>query len=125
MHLSNKESFDDGALIRAKSVICLWKTYSPQSPFRTIVSEITIEQDCICILKDFAVICGTKEGIIQLWDIRESLCSSLLSQFMKVPKEYYLEGDTMNEEQSTLVSLVRASDIVVASLDSRGKVELW
>ena len=53
------------------------------------------------------------------------LMSILSSQVIKEAKEYYLEDDPANEEPHVLTSLEAVSNVVVASLDNRGTLELW
>lgn len=110
---------------RAKTIICIWRTYSPQFPIRMILSESPITDKCICIMKDNTFITGTKEGVIQLWDVKASLRSSLESQLMQVAQQYQIEDEKKSEKPCGLICLARVSDTVLASLDNGGKIELW
>ena len=127
LHKVKTNTPDDGNNVSIKTVICFWKTSTPQTPLKVILSEGVVNKNCSCVLKDAVVVCGTKDGMIQLWDVRESLRLSLKDILVKNKKEYCLEDDVTNMslERCELISLVRVSDDVAASLDRNGKVELW
>ena len=125
VHSIDRISVDDPKFREVKSVLCVWQAHIPRNPVRVMLSQGTFSKGNVCILKNFAVACGTTEGIIQLWDIKESLRSCHNRQLIKEVKEYYLEDDPVHEEQHILVSLEAVSSVLAASLDNRGALELW
>ena len=92
-----------------------------------MLSQSTIMKESVCVLKHSFVVCGAKEGIIQLWNIQELLQSPMHCQYMNRDQNYYLDDVAIegNEIQRTLNCLDKVSDYVVASLDNFGTVKLW
>lgn len=125
MHSMNRISVDDPNFIQTKSVLCIWQAHESSKPIRVMSSQGNISKGCVCILKNSAILCGTKEGILQLWDVKKSFGSCLENNVIKEPKEYYLEEYQLNEGQCILTSLEAVSESIVASLDNRGTVDLW
>lgn len=108
-------------LIHIKTTICFWLAVSPHKPLKVALSQGDVNKDCICIMQNLAVICGTKEGCIQLWDIREPLTSQCkTNQLLKNTSDYFLENS-----DTALVALERVSNTDIASLDDKGTLELW
>lgn len=96
-----------------------------------MISEgIITSNDYMCILQKYVLVCGVKEGWIQLWDMRVSRRvhdGTVGSQFVDNSKEYYLSDDNIEEEgqYSTLTAIEKLSDTEFATLDNRGRMELW
>lgn len=132
-HLKTKRSF-----YQSKNIICIWKSYTSMFPSRILISDHFIKIPCLCVLKSFAVITGTEEGFIQVWDTRcHEICfrpeeehelSLFIQQKMqkvsfKVPKNAdYCCGNTSHKP---IISLAKISDIDVISLNTIGCLEFW
>ena len=123
---------------QSKTIICIWKTYASIFPSRILISDHSLKKPCICVLKSFAVITGTEEGFIQLWDTRyhkahirheeETELSSFLQRRMqavslKVPQnEDNCDG---NNVRNPIICLAKSSDSDIISLNTLGCLEFW
>ena len=125
MHSSKRQTFhNEEPTQQATTIICLWRTNSPHLPIRMILPGIPITEKCVCILKDNTIVTA-KEGAICLWDVKASLCSSLESQLMQVAKQYHIGDEVESGKTCALICLAKVSYTVLASLDSRGNIDLW
>ena len=53
-----------------KYILCIWRSHSLSMPCNILVSNMTPLKDAICSLSYGFIICGTDEGYLQLWNIK-------------------------------------------------------
>lgn len=118
--LSDKKKND----LRAKPMLCLWHEYNSSSPFCILTSSGNISHPCVCMLGNSVVVCGTDEGVIDLWDLRvPSSLPSVTARSMETNSNIAL--NIAMEECASIIALTVVTDSLFASLDSRGILEIW
>ncbi len=121
-HVDTQDAKMDECLKTSKTIICIWKAYSPQEP-TMMLSESTIGKNCICAMED-VIICGTSEGFIQVWNLK--VVSPRKNKIIDMTRQYSIhDNETIENQRCTILSIVNVSNTMIASLDSRGVLEIW
>ena len=108
----------------AKSIVCLWNECNSSKPFRILKSNGKISNPCMCMIGSTFIVCGTDEGIIELWDLRMSSSAPSLTA-RSLETNVGVDLDDAIQECSPIISLSTVHDSIFASLDTRGTLELW
>ena len=110
--------------LRAKPILCLWNEYNSSSPFCILTSSGNISHPCVCMLRNNFVVCGTDEGVIDLWDLRvPSSLPSATARSMETNSNIAM--NIAMKECAPIIALTAVIDSLFASLDSRGVLEIW
>eukprot|EP00759_Apiculatamorpha_spiralis_P003825 PhF_6_TR11756/c1_g1_i1/m.19249 len=132
-----------GKLPAYQGIIVVWNTNDWSSPDAILLSCGALTTACFGSSKPFLVIAGTKEGTLQMWDLRESdsvHCTQPLIGTLRPRLPTYSTNWLLGENHASSVRRVlvvgynstigapsRGDDVTeqIASLDETGTVSFW
>lgn len=119
--------------LAGRSIICAWETYQPSKPSKILICD-GVTTACVLTDKSHIVVCGTAEGVICLWDLREGrrLHITELSKSMGIPNTP-LRYPSYSTSHLTFGHMPHSSSIVglavssaqLTSIDDRGMLTTW
>ncbi len=130
--------------LKERSLLCIWDLNNPSKVSKVLICDGIASVCTFSSGLSSIVLCGTTEGTINLWDLREPVSLHFdeesarygVSSGLRTPTyttaSQCKEGDTSEDHSSEIVKIVLLGDksnkeptFQIASLDDRGLLNIW